>query len=305
MSPSHEVNPTEVIVRIAGAIPESVRHNVVLAGSLAAAYHLLSKPGHGAIRTKDADALLSPREAVLAAAANIVNELLAAGWKRREGPHFREPGDESIPVEKLPVVRLHPPGESAWFLELLATPESGQGSVKEWLRVTTSAGDFAVPSFRFMQLVDFRPAEGPGGLHIARLEMMALANLLSHPKIETATMSEPIGNRTIKRSNKDLGRVLAMARQLDDRVLTGWPGLWQEALKVRFPGEWRDLAARCGGGLRELLNESNMENIEEARHTCEYGLLASRPPTIEQLRATGHRFLQDVIDVAESMAGAK
>ncbi len=41
--------------------------------------------------------------------------------------------------------------------------------------------------------------------------MMALANMLEHPKIKSDTMSGLLQGRTIKRSNKDLGRVLAIA----------------------------------------------------------------------------------------------
>lgn len=41
--------------------------------------------------------------------------------------------------------------------------------------------------------------------------MMALANLLEHPTIGASTMSSPIGGKTLKRANKDLGRVLAIA----------------------------------------------------------------------------------------------
>jgi hypothetical protein len=46
---------------------------------------------------------------------------------------------------------------------------------------------------------------------------MALANLLEHPVIGPQTMSTKIGGRTLKRSNKDLGRVLAIARLSENR----------------------------------------------------------------------------------------
>lgn len=41
--------------------------------------------------------------------------------------------------------------------------------------------------------------------------MMALCNLLHHPKISDTRMSEPVSGRSIKRANKDLGRVVALA----------------------------------------------------------------------------------------------
>lgn len=65
-------------------------------------------------------------------------------------------------------------------------------------------------------------------------------------------MSTPIGERAIKRTNKDLGRVLAMAR-LSDEELRGWPKLWMAALVEKFPDQLGQLVPRAGAGLRMLL----------------------------------------------------
>jgi len=89
-------------------------------------------------------------------------------------------------------------------------------------------------------------------------------------------MSVLIGGRDIKRSNKDLGRVLAIAflsiRQ-DEDALLAWPAAWQDALQVCFPLDWRELALRSGAGISQLLAQPN--DLDEVRHACEYGLLAS------------------------------
>ena len=72
-------------------------------------------------------------------------------------------------------------------------------------------------------------------------------------------------------------------------------------MQNRFPDEWRALASRAGTGLRALL--ASEQDIEQALYTCAYGLLVSRPPTLEQLRIVGRRLVQDVILPLEVEAG--
>ena len=116
-------------------------------------------------------------------------------------------------------------------------------------------------------------------------------------------MSGLIANREIKRSNKDLGRVLAIARlsiARDEDSLLNWPAIWHEAMQARFPHDWKTIARRTGDGLREMLNRPN--DLDEARHTCEFGLLASAAPTNEQLRLVGLRLLQDAVEPYKMIA---
>ncbi len=104
-----------------------------------------------------------------------------------------------------------------------------------------------------------------------------------------------------KRSNKDLGRVLAIARLAiarNEDALLEWPELWKGALQQSFPDEWRALAGRVGQGVRALL--ASESDLEQALLTCVNGLLASRPPTLEQFRIAGQRLLQDAIDPIET-----
>jgi len=80
--------------------------------------------------------------------------------------------------------------------------------------------------------------------------------MLEHPEIRPETMSGLIAGRSIKRSNKDLGRVLAIARlseKKEEDAMLGWPDIWRKALRDRFPDDWRDLARRTGSGLRKIL----------------------------------------------------
>lgn len=174
-------------------------------------------------------------------------------------------------------------------------------------QVAAANGHFSLCSFGFLSLADYQPVTTEFGISIARPEMMALANLLHHPAIGPQTMSGVIGGRRIKRSNKDLGRVLALAllaeRKNEDALLT-WGPIWADVLKVRFTARWQELAFQAGPGVRQLLKQDHEEDFDEALHTCAYGLLASQPPTPALLRAVGERLLADAIEPLEKLAQA-
>lgn len=131
---------------------------------------------------------------------------------------------------------------------------------------------------------------------------MALANLLEHPKIAPKKMSSLIAERAIKRSNKDLGRVLALARLSGPEAVDSWTSAWVEAMAACFPNRWKPLAGRAGSGIRELL--ASPGDLEEAAHTCNNGLLAQAQVTSEQLAAEGRRLLLDAIEPLERLAKA-
>ena len=123
--------------------------------------------------------------------------------------------------------------------------------------------------------------------------MMALANLLSHPAISDDRMTGPFGDRSIKRSSKDLGRSVALA-WLDDENLDRWETEWLNAMKQQFPNTWVESSATVGDGLRLLL--ASPDDLEEAFHTWRVGLLSSRSDLSEAaLSATGERLLQGPI----------
>jgi len=297
----HPILPAKVLGEIAKAVPDSCKDKLIVIGSLAVGFYYRDELNGMAVRTKDADCLLSPRIAAVHVGIKITEELMAAGWKQNPTKEHYCPGTEDTPKDDLPAVRLTPPGVTEWFIELLTVPEKSSNHGREWVRLTTSYGHFGLCSLRYLSLTDFNPIVTDLGICIARPEMMALANLLHHPKIESEIMSAGFaGQMDIKRSNKDLGRVLAIGRLAmgrDEDTLMEWPEMWSDALKERFPDEWSILACKVGNGLRELLDSD--QDLEQALHTCTNGLLASKPPTLEQLRIAGRRMLQDAIEPLE------
>jgi len=303
------ISPKEVLSQVAAAVPTACRENIVVIGSPAAGYHFFGEDPPKAVRTKDVDCVLAPFQAAVGAGQSIARQLLDAGWKRRmEGDH-QQPGDPSTPVDKLPAVRLFPPdvdpdSEDAWFIELLTVPESSEDHGRKWTRLPLAEGHFGLPTFRFISITayDALPA-GDLGIRYARPEMMALANLLEHPKVDPTPMKGLFADRSIKRSNKDLGRVLAIATLADLADYRPWAASWQQALQPCFPEEWQSLALRVGDGIRALLESPS--DLEEAHHTCLNGLLASQPPSLDALRAAGDRVLGDAVETLEDLANSK
>jgi hypothetical protein len=303
-NPLEGVSPSGVLSKISAAVPKPTRKNLIIIGSLAVGYHYFGREGKMAVRTKDADCLLAPHAAAVDAGRAITDELMAAGWEMRPDPEFGKPGTPDMPDDDLPVVRLHPPGDPTWFIELLTEPASPTARKKVNHRLSARDGDFALPSFGFLSLTSMRPLETDFGIRYARPEMMALANLLEHPVVGGQTMSAGFAGRAgVKRANKDLGRVIAIARLaacVDEDALLEWSAEWREALEDRFGDEWRKLASRAGNGLRELLDSP--ADLEEAHFTCVNGLLAGAPPTMAAFEIAGRRLLTDAIEPLERTA---
>ena len=297
------VTPATVLGEIATAVPEDCRKHIIVVGSLAAGYHYRDQLKNMGVRTKDADCLLSPRVEAIKAGIDITERLLESGWTFHGTMEHPDPGKASTADDALPAVRLSPPRPSQWFIELMTVPEDASQRGRQWARLTTSHGHFGLPSFGFIGLTNLDPISTDFGISIARPEMMALANLLEHPVIGKDTMSSGFADRMdIKRSNKDLGRVLAIARLAvggDEDALLAWSRRWKDALQERFPAEWCELAGQVGDGLRALL--ASEQDFEQAFYTCANGLLALRPPTLIQLRIVGRRLLQDAIEPLEDV----
>lgn len=183
-------------------------------------------------------------------------------------------------------------------MELLSVPESPLDRGRTFERLPTSIGHFILPSFGGLAVAAFEP-DRRMGISIARPEMMALANMLEHPEIPPETMSRPIHGRVIKRSNKDLGRVLAialLAEKESEDALLAWSETWCAALTTVYPEDFRMRAIHTGDGIRTLLSPEHAEDFDEAYHTCVYGLLSSNSPNHEQLRLAGERLLEDAIE---------
>jgi hypothetical protein len=299
-----EVAPRRVLERVAAAIPKECHENIIVVGSLAAGYQLLASAHAFPVRTKDIDCVLSPRVDAVDRGQAIAERLLSAGWRPlTEGAHSI-PGTAQTPTDKLPVVRLYPPNTKDWFIEFITVPDS-QRPQDTWMRLELSSGHYGLRSFRFMAIAAFEPIPTPSGIYCARAEMMALANLLEHPEIKSERMSGLIEGREIKRSNKDLGRVLAitwLSLENDEEVLLSWPDLWEESLRRSFPDDWRLIGRDTGNGLRQLL--ASPTDLDETHHTCVFGLLTSFRVTSEQLRVVALRLLQDAVEPFEERCRA-
>lgn len=290
---------------MAQALPEACQGEVIIIGSLAAGYYFFADDGDKAIRTKDIDCMFSPHAKAVAAAAQVTEELLAAQWLQRQGADWSKPGTPEDQTDTLPMVRLKPPGGSDWFIELLGAPDVWVpgAPMKQFNRVTTSAGDFAICSFGFLGLAEYDPVMTQYGVRIARPEMMALANMLHHPVIGP----ERISGTSWKRSNKDIGRVLALAyltvardSQVGSDDFERWPNTMWEALQSKFPSASADLAQQAGQGVRALL--ASPEDLDQALTIANVGLLASLDVDRDAFAATGRRLLSEVIELLEELA---
>lgn len=284
------VKPEVVFELVVERLPNDLLEHVVVVGSLAAAYHFRERVGSREVRTKDADIVVQPAGA-LATCRMIAERLLDAGWKRTADCH---PSAASSPSETLRAIRLHPPDSEAYFVELLAFPETAQVALKEWIPLELADGWYGLPSFRYLGLIQSGQLESDAGLRYADPAMMALANLLSHRLVGTTYISQPIEGRKLLRSAKDLGRVLAIAWLAGRDATEDWVDAWATALADRFPNEWRVLATRAGDGLRELLDDENA--LDQAHHTTSVGLLSGLGVTKAQLAIVGRRLVVDVVD---------
>lgn len=301
------LSPATVMDEIATALPDHCRPNVIIVGSLAAGYHFFAGDGQRTIRTKDVDCMFSPYAKAVAAAGQVTERLLADAWRPRKEGGWGEPGDANTPDDKLPMIRLRPPGlrgGADWFIELLGAPDASTEKVKTFHRVQTSMGHFAICSFNYLALAEWQPVETKYGIRIARPEMMALANMLHHPAIAP----ELITGTHMKRSNKDLGRVLALswlAGEQDRRNGTNQVELWAdrmgEALRSHFPERAKQLARGAGTGIRALMKSDG--DRDEALSICNKGLLASLEVGREAFAANGRRFIQQVLEPLEDAAG--
>ncbi len=288
----NKLNPDLLFARLIQDLPPDLHGDLFVVGSLAAAYHYRVKLAGRGVNTKDADLIVRPAGNAKSC-REMATRLLELGWRRKEGACFPQAARE--PAADLRAIRLTPPESQLYFVEFLNLPEPGQKELKVWLPVEFSDGWYGLPTFKFQGLTALDRQRSEHGLEYAIPSMMALGNLLSHPVLGGATMSEPIGGRgKLLRSAKDLGRVLALAHLEGREGTEAWLGPWRRGLKACFPGEWQHFARQAGSGLAELITSRTA--LEQAWHTCEYGLLNGQGVGPENLRAVGRRLLGDVIE---------
>ena len=304
------LTPSEVLAQVAEALPPDTRGDVIIIGSLAAGYHFFAGDGAKAIRTKDVDVLFSPHAKAVAAAVEVTERLLAADWTQRQDARWGAPGGTGDADDDLPMVRLRPPAAAGasgqWFLELLSAPPQYEpgGPGKKIKRLRTSVGDFAICSFDYLALTEWRPLPTRHGVRIARPEMMALSNLLHHSAISDTL----IAGTDLKRSNKDLGRVLALAyltaardRRDGHDELGQWASRMWEALQAKFGSHARVLALGAGTGIDALLGSPL--DLAQALRIANLGLLASLDLGLDAMLATGRRLRAEVLAPLTELAG--
>ena len=84
--------PDAIMRQIADAIPENIRGDIIIIGSLAAGYHYFGDDPDAAVMTKDVDCLLSPNVRAVENSKTVAERLLGEGWQLRKHDRFAQPG---------------------------------------------------------------------------------------------------------------------------------------------------------------------------------------------------------------------
>jgi hypothetical protein len=232
------------------------------------------------VATKDIDLLLRPAVDAVATAQTLGHELLEEGWQ----PQFsqgRTPGNKETPANELPALRLSPPDdEDGWFVELLADPPKGQTDRKHWRGFTTPAGEFGLPSFRYMPVAVHGAGETPFGLRVAHPACMALAHLLEHADPDRTPISNLPGRPP--RFTKDVGRAIALwwlAGQQSVTASETWRQAWNEALATLYPAHASEMMEAARKGLESVANY-----LRESHQIALNGVLAPHGTTLDAWR---------------------
>ena len=274
------LDPSDLMRRVAERVPPALLANVVVIGSIATAWAFRDVSGNDSVATKDIDLLLRPSVDAVATAQMLGQELLDAGWEPKF-PNGIAPGTAEMADEKLPALRLTPPGgEDGWFVELLAEPSKDQTERKQWRRFSTPAGTFGLPSFRYMPVAVHGAEETPVGLRVARPACMALAHLLEHAVPDRTPISSLPGKPP--RFIKDVGRAIALWWLAGQQSITAgpaWRQAWTNVLSTQYPGHTLDMLISARAGLAAVA-----DYLREAHQIAVIGVLAPHGTTLDAWR---------------------
>ncbi len=291
MNQIRELDAASLLRRVAERVPESLRANVVVIGSIASAWAFRDISGTHSVATKDIDLLLQPAVDAVSTAEVLGQDLLQHGWQPRF-PNGIAPGNAATPAEALPALRLSPPGDDdQWFVELLAAPPADQASRKQWRRFHTEMGDFGLPSFRYLRVAVHDAEETPFGLRVARPACMALAHLLEHADPDTTPISNLPG--TPPRFTKDTGRAIALwwlAREQSPLAHDLWLAQWRETLFTLYPDDLVTMQEAARAGLAAIA-----DYLRKAHAIARSSVLAPHGTTLEAFRRA-HASLMDLVD---------
>jgi hypothetical protein len=266
-----------ILERVAERIPDAVRSNIVVIGSIAAAWAFRDVSGTASVATKDIDLLLRPSIDAVVKAEEVGRALFDAGWEPNY-PQGWSPASASTPEDQLPALRLSPPAGDPWFVEFLAEPTNDQQTRKHWRRMQTDNGHFGLPSFRYMRVAVHDAERTPFGLHVVRPASMALANLLEHAqpdRTEVRNLGQP-------RYVKDVGRSVALwwlAQQRTVPAADAWLSAWRNAFDALYPGRSNEYIAAAALGL-----ESIASRLQDAHSIAVRSLLAPHGTTLAAYR---------------------
>lgn len=291
MNRALELDAGALLLRVAERVSPALRSNVVVIGSIATAWAFRDLVGTHAVATKDIDLLLRPAIDAVVTAETLGQELIDDGWIPQY-PNGIHPGGAGTPEERLPALRLSPPGVAeSWFVELLAEPPADQATRKHWRRFQTGLGDFGLPSFRYMRVAVHGAEDTEFGLRVARPARMALAHLLEHADPDRTPISGLPG--TPLRFTKDVGRAISLwwlAREQSTLAGEHWRAEWRETLATLYPDRVDDMKAAARSGLVSLA-----DYLREAHGIALNGVLAPHGTTLDAWRRA-YASLLDLID---------
>ena len=131
------VSPRNVLERVASAIPADVRPQIIIIGSLAAAYQLFPPDETFGVRTKDIDCVLSPYVTAVESGCKVTEELLASGWRPLAAGDFGKWWFWGMPFAQT----------AAWFPYNLPPALGGSDITNQFLIFGLTAGLLAIILF--------------------------------------------------------------------------------------------------------------------------------------------------------------